>query len=998
MHSVNSVLKERYKTQNTKLYKRIRVPVKIIYKDIKMSMELDKYMIGFNGIIEAKSSYVTGRLLIIYDEEITEENEIEKHINDFTRKHTYEKQENIITLKNLYYNEEYSEPLTLEERKIISEDSTNQEKSIIDDWHAISAKKVKEILNTNLETGLGKNEIEMRRKDFGLNVLSEKKKSSLIGKFVENLKVFSTRLLIGVSVVSLFLGQIPDALAVLGVVILETALGAIQQYKSEKSMLSLKDVLVNKARVIRDGKEQVIDSKQIVPGDIILIEAGEKVPADARIIECCDLEITEASLTGESIPVHKDSEICDKYSELAGRSNMIYMGTNVMCGNGRAIVVNTGMRTEIGNIAAMLQNIKLEPTPLQLKMENFTNGITKLCVIACSIMGIGGIMAGKSIGQVLTDGVSFAIGALPESLPAVVTVAMALSVQRIARKNAIVRKLPSVETLGAANVICCDKTGTLTMNEMTVKKIYADKCIYEVSGSGYKPKGDIKLVEGEPDKRESLKELLTAGLLCNNAALVSSQGKWIIHGDPTEGAFITLAMKENLSKDQVNKKYKRLKEIPFDSSRKCMSVIVENDGDIRLYCKGAVDSIIDKCSTIYENGVERLFTATDKKRILDLCDEMSNSALRVLAIAYKHISSERITKECEENNMVFLGMAGMEDPPKTGVEKSIQKCHKAGIKVVMITGDHKNTAAAIGRQIGILTKGTVVTGKELDEMSEDELDAKIRDIQIFARTSPEQKLRIVKAFKRFGYTVAMTGDGVNDAPAIKESNIGIAMGRNGSDVAKDAAAITLVDDNFSTIVSAIEEGRAVSNNIKNSMKYLLAGSMGEILAIGLCSAFGGVLPLISMQIIWINLISESILGGCLAAEPCSEELMNYPPVKSYEPLINSENTKKIIKRGIGIGVSTFAVFKGSLMLGASMNKARTFAFSNLVCSQLVNMYDCRTNKRLLNNMYMNTASAASIAMLLLTIYIPQLNPFFGTEALGLLDWIGISGAAVLSRI
>jgi Ca2+-transporting ATPase len=427
-----------------------------------------------------------------------------------------------------------------------------------------------------------------------------------------------------------------------------------------------------------------------------------------------------------------------------------------------------------------------------------------------------------------------------------------------------------------------------------------------------------------------------------------------------------------------------------------MTVITENSEGKIAYCKGALDCVIEKCKTIYDNGVERLLTSMDKEKLLSLCDELGEDTLRVLAFAYKKVNSKGLGDL--ENNFVFLGLVGMEDPPREGVKECIQKCHNAGIKVVMITGDHKNTAAAIGKELSLLTNGIVMSGNELEQMTDEELDSKIQRIQIFARTSPEQKHRIVKAFKRFGYVVAMAGDGVNDAPAIKEANIGIAMGSNGSDVAKDVADITLVDDDFCTIVKAIEEGRNVNSNIKNSMRYLLSGNLGNIIAIALASSIGGVLPLASIQILWINVISESILGSALATEASSDNTMNTPPLRRDESLINKKLGCQIIRRGAGIGLTTFGIFEGSMLLGAGLNKARTLAFSNLICSQLMNIYDCRGNRRTLPNKYTNIAVASSMAMLLGTIYLPFLSPYFGTQALTLFDWGTVAGMTMLSRI
>jgi Ca2+-transporting ATPase len=972
-------------------FKRIRIPVNIVYRNEIMAQKIVKHMIMLRGIVQCKANPITGKVLVIFNEDVIKETDIEQHLKMFIGKSKTSKQGNIIKLNNETNN--MKGPLAKPVEKmnpIMDVDENNL-------WHHKDNSVVEEILGTNIKSGLNRNSISDRTKKFGFNVLSQKKKKSLFSRFMENLGDFSTKLLIAVSAASFCIGQIPDAIAILGIVLLETTLSTAQQSKAEKSIYSLNDLLVQKTKVIRDGHEKEIDAKFLVPGDVIILEAGEKVPADARIIECNDFKTSEASLTGESLPISKSTGVCNKYADLGDRSNMIYMGTNVLSGRGKAIVVTIGMNTEIGKIATMLQNINTELTPLQRRMMNFTNSLTKICISLCFVSGAYGLIMGKTIGEVLTMVISFSIGAMPESLPAVVTVAMAVSVQRMAKRKAIVRKLPSVETLGSANVICCDKTGTLTMNEMTVRKIYVDNSYYSISGTGYEPKGKVRLTEGAPTSKSTLEELLKYAILCNNASLLKDKGaKWIVKGDPTEGALITVAKKLNIDTEYIQESFQRLQEIPFDSSRRYMTVVVDTpDGKIAI-CKGALSSVIKNCKTIYEDGEEKLLTSSHKERLEEISSEMGEDALRVLTFSFKKLGSE--SDKNIESNHIFLGMVGMEDPPRDDVKKSIKKCHNAGIKVVMITGDNKNTAAAIGKELGILTNGLVLSGSELESMDDEELDSKIRKVQVFARTSPEQKLRIVKAFKRFGYVVAMTGDGVNDAPAIKDANIGIAMGGNGSDVAKDVASITLVDDNFLTIVNAIEEGRTVSNNIRRSVKYLLSGSLGEMIAIFLTSAVTGSLPLVSIQILWVNVICETILGAPLAVETPSEDIMHSPPMKKDAPIIDKELGKQVLTRGAGIGVSTFAAFEIPQLLGMGIAKARTLAFTNLVFTQIVNCYDCRSNKSIRPSKYMLATLASSAALFTGIIYVPFMSSLLGTVPLNVKDWIFVSSLTTLSRV
>jgi Ca2+-transporting ATPase len=985
-----------------KLYQRARIPVRTIYRNDAKALSLQSYLCSIHGVISAKANPITGKVLVIFDEDLTNRQKIEKLVyyyifnifktNAVKKANDKSKIISLVDMANSRHHHEASLPLvmenTLQKRPVPAAAKHTA-------YHTMDTSRLESMFNTDFNKGLSREAARQKIKELGLNVLSERKRKSILASFWENLNDFTAKLLLGVSVFSFFLGHIADAVAVLSIVLIQTALGTMQQRKAESSMYSLKSMVVHQAKVIRNDKVMKMDAKYLVPGDIMLLEAGDKVPADGRLIEASGLTATEASLTGESIPVMKNPAPCSDDSELGCRANMLFMGTGINSGRGKAVVVATGMNTEIGKIALLMQNISVEPTPLQSKITSFTTGLTRACLFLCVAIGGIGLLTGRSLAQVVTLGISFSLGALPESLPAVFTIAMASSVQRISTRKAIVRKLTAIETLGSANVICCDKTGTLTMNEMTVRKLYADHALYQVSGAGYEPHGGITLIEGSPFNRDGVTRLVEAGVFCNNAKIVKTdQERYTVLGDPTEGALLTAAAKLGIPVDSWRQTYPCIKEIPFDSSRPYMTVVTDTPQGRYAFCKGALDQVMVKCKTIFSNGEERLLTARDRKRIDEICDEMADDALRVLAFACKK-ASKPINLE---NNYIFLGLVGMEDPPKPGVKKSIQKCHQAGIKVIMITGDHKKTAAAIGKKLGLLTSGEVISGKELDQLNEQELNTRIHNIQIFARTSPEQKYRIVSAFKKAGHIVAMTGDGVNDAPAIKAANIGIAMGAGGSDVVKDTADITLIDDNFSTIVAAIEEGRTVSRNIGNAMKYLLSGSLGEILAIFLAAGFSRVLPLSSIQILWLNVVSETLLGSSLAVEPPSGKLMADPPVKKAAPLLTKDISTHVLKRGVGIGISTYAAFQGALLLGLGVNKARTIAFSNLIFSQLANLYDCRSNKEMPANRYMDTMAASSLALLGGIVYLPVLNSFFGTVPIGLQDWALVAGISSLSRI
>lgn len=965
------------------IYRRFRMYINILHHNEKMCSRLTTFVKTLPGVTHSSANPVNGRILILYDEYVTSEYAIKLKINSYLNP----LKSSIKEISNFNFKEEYALPIEIEKNTSLT---TNGLKS---PYHSLNINEIARQLGTDYDYGLSTSISQNRVKEYGLNVLSEKKRKSLLSKFIEGLNEFSTRLLLGAGFLSLLIGQIPEAIAITSIAIIETTISTLQQHKAENSLYSLKNMLIDKARVLRDGQIYQIDSKQLVPGDIIFVESGDKVPADARIIECYNLKTSEASLNGESTPIMKNTSICEKNICLSDRCNMIYMGTCVLSGTAKAVVVSTGMKTEIGKIASMLQNIDSEPTQLQIKMRKFTEKLTRICLGLSVFVGGISLISGKTIQQVLTTAIGFSLGAIPESLPGVVTITMALSVQKLTKQNAIVRNLSAVEGLSSVDVICCDKTGTLTMNQMTAKKIYVDGCTYTITGSGYSIEGSINQISGNKSDTYALNQLLISGVLCNNANLKYTNNKWCIDGDPTEAALLPLAYKANLDVEKIRHDYKRIKEIPFDSFKRYMTVIVKNNNEKIAYIKGAFSSISQKCTRIYENGDERLFTSSDKQKIQAICDSFAEDAMRVLAFGYKKLSRN---SNDTENNFVFLGVIAMEDPPREGVLEAIQKCHKMNIKVVMITGDNKTTAKAIGKHLGILTDGIVVSGTDIDLMTDEELYEKIDKIQVFARTSPEQKHRIVKAFKKRGHIVAMTGDGVNDAPAIKEANIGIAMGKGGSDVAKDVASITLADDNFTTIVNAIEEGKKINLKIKSITKYLLAGSIGEIIAISLSTLTFGSMPFLALQLLWLNVIGESILGASLAME----NIDDYPSSKlkssqSYE-LLDRKVRTDIVKRSIGIGLTSFAIFEGSILSGRGISYAQSMAFTNLVLTQVLHVYDCRQSK--LPSIHISLASSLSFASLLAILYIPSISSMFGTVALNPKDWMILSLTSSLSRI
>ena len=974
--------------QKESLYKRIRVFAECIYRNSEAAVALDRYISSIPGVHQGKSNPLTGRILILFDEDKIHESELHRLVCKFNVKQSLSRSENVISINP---SVKVCKPrLTIGKSK----QSEKGIKGVKAPYHALSGKYLEKALDTSIKKGLSTSIIKERLKKYGYNVLEDKGKTTFWQSLLEAMSDTTVKVLLGASVVSLLLGQLPEALALGGIILLQTVLGAFEQFKSEKSLAALGNILVQKAKVMRSGKLQVIDSNLLVPGDIILCEAGDKVPADGRILECQDFKTSEATLTGESAAVLKSPDLCPMDAPLGGKSNMLFMGTMVLSGKCKALVVSTGMHTEIGKIAELLNSIQSDTAPIQRKAEVFINKLIKIYVGLFSVVGTVALAMGASITQVLLMGVTFFLGSIPEGLPVTLTTCMALSVHRMSKKNAIVRKLTAVESLGSANVICCDKTGTLTMNEMTVREVFAGGYSYYATGIGYNPQGAILPYEDALQDSVALNMLLKAGTVCNTSSISQKNGSWIVNGDPTEGALLTMAYKNQINVDEIREQNPCIMEIPFDSRKRYMTAVTKDQGvHITAYTKGAYSVILEKCSTIYEKGCIRPIVLEDAVRIAAVSEAMADKALRVLAFAYKAVPDE--ASDTEEG-FTFLGLVGMEDPPREGVKESIKKCIHSNIRVVMITGDHERTARAIGSQLGLLTDGLVVSGSDLEKLSDKELDAIIGKIQVFARATPEQKYRIVKAMKRCGYIVAMTGDGVNDAPAIKEAHIGIAMGRNGSDVTREAACITLVDDNFSTIVSAIEEGRCVKRNIRNTVKYLFAGAIGEMLSILLAFLTASPAPLLAMQMIWINLISETLLGSSFAAEhPDSGSLEKLPQEESF---IDKKLGISILKRGLGIGLGTFLLYKGALLMGVGIAKARTLTFCNFIGSQIVNMLRSRSDKFKKPNPYMGSAFALTTSLLIGIVYLPFGNSIFSTVPLNLLDWGMVMTASILGCV
>jgi Ca2+-transporting ATPase len=852
----------------------------------------------------------------------------------------------------------------------------------------------------NLSEGLSGLEIARRREEYGLNQLKEKKGRTPFGIFIEQFKNFIIWVLIAASIVSGFLQEWVDALAIIAIVILNAILGFIQEYRAEKSLSALKKLASFTTKVIRNGRHDIIPSAELVPGDIIELEAGDHIPADCRLIwVTSNFSVQEASLTGESTPVLKTmSALKEKDVPLADRANMVYMGTSTASGKARAIVADTGMRTELGKIAGMIQDIGHEATPLQKRLEEFGKWIVYLCFVLVGLVFALEWLRGGKLVEVFLTAVSLAVAAIPEGLPAVVTVALALGVQRMVKRHVLIRKLPSVETLGCATVICSDKTGTLTKNEMTVQALYADSQIFKVTGIGYEPSGEFLFEEKTITlkSRPPLEKLLRCATLCNGAQLVKSDTGYKIIGDPTEAALLTASAKAGIWKESQEKEFVFLDEIPFDSERKKMTIIRKDKELTFAFVKGAPDMLLEDCDYIEENGTARHITAEDKQKILKVNDEFANQAMRVLALACRNVDERAPRYEADliERRLTFLGLVAMIDPPRPEAKEAVVKCKEAGIKTVMITGDHKNTAVAIARELGFFKENSIaLSGEELDGLSEEALLDKIENIPVYARVSPEHKLRIVKAWRKKGHIVAMTGDGVNDAPAVKEADIGVAMGITGTDVTKEVSDMVVTDDNFASIVAAVEEGRGIYDNIKKFIHYLLSCNTGEILVMLVSSLIGLPAPLLPIHILWVNLVTDGLPALALGMDPVEPGIMQRPPRRPNEPVVTKERAFLMLTQGAFIAFCSLLAFSFVLFVEREgIGRARTAAFIVLACSQLFHSFNCRSTTEsifklgIFSNKKLVIATLTSFLLQMAAVYLPFAQKVFKTEMLGPFDW------------
>jgi len=887
------------------------------------------------------------------------------------------------------------------------------------EWHAMKTEELMATLKAS-EKGLSSEEAERRLQEYGPNELIERKRVTVFQIFLGQFKDIFVIMLLIATAIEFGIGEIVDGSTIAAIVALNAVVGFVQEYRSEKAMEAMKKLTAPKARVLRDGKEKLIPAKEVVPGDIVLLEAGDRIPADGRLLEVVDLKTDEAVLTGESTPVEKMTGVLDEKTPVADRKNSVFMATHVTYGRGRAVITSTGMSTEFGKVAEMVQAVEEMDTPLKQKLASFAKKLGIVIVVICAlifaielyeifVIGVG--ITGEAITDIIKAfeiAVALAVSAVPEGLPAVVTISLALGARELAKRNAIIRRLASAETLGATTVICSDKTGTLTKGEMTVRKIYTNDKMIDVTGVGYESKGDFLLNGTRIDPKENahLALLLRAGTLCSNA---SYDGKNVI-GDTTEGALIVAAAKAGMTKENLESMYPRVQEVPFTSERKRMTTVHKSpEGKMFAYAKGAPEIVLERCSHILKDGKITKLTEKERERILRTNEEMANEALRVLAVAYKELpttTSEKFDEENLEKDLVFLGLTGMIDPPREEAKEANRLCQQAGIKTVMITGDHKLTAVAIAKELGMLKSDMTLTGAELDNLSDEEFEKIVEDVTVYARVSPEHKLRIVKALKKKGHIVAMTGDGVNDAPALKQADIGVAMGITGTDVTREAADMVLADDNFATIVKAVEGGRSIYDNIRKFSFFLMRSNFDELGIIASFAFMGLELPLLPGMILWLNLVTDGGPAVALTMEPPEPDVMQRPPRNPNEGVLHGR-LASILATFTAQFLLTGGIFYWQYyILGEPLEYARTMAFMRATLQELFVVWNCRSERKnafrisFLSNKFLLVAVIASA---LLTVFIPYIGLFNTVPITDPFDWMvvivaSLSGLLILPEV
>lgn len=901
-------------------------------------------------------------------------------------------------------------------------------------WHARSMEETFREVNTDPQRGLTTEEARLRLAQFGSNELAERPRPTFWKMLLDQFNNFLILILIAAALLSLVLGEIEEAIAIIAIVLLNAILGVVQERRAEEALAALKRMAAPDAHVLRDGHRVTIPARDLVAGDIVFLEAGNYVPADLRLIETVNLRIDEASLTGESVAVEKQHDVVlPEEAALGDRTNVAFMGTIVTYGRGKGVVTATGMQTQLGQIAEMLQSYETEATPLQRRLDQLGRWLGVGALAICGVVFLETLIqdtdlrilfqAGPAayfqqylsmVVELFLTAVSLAIAAVPEGLPAVVTICLALGMREMVRRNALIRRLPAVETLGSATVICSDKTGTLTQNQMTVVRLHVAGMEVDVSGEGYQPGGNFS-VDGRainPQDRPDLMALLRGGLLCSDAQLEEDGDGYRMVGDPTEGALVVAAAKAGLWREEVEAGLPRVGEIPFDSDRKRMATIHRMDGrpmrgpegerpgGYVVYVKGAPDSLLPRCTHILENGISVPMTPARREHIENVNRDLGREALRVLAVACRLLSegAEDIVAsqdpERVERDLTFIGLVAMRDPARPEVRPAVEKARTAGIRTIMITGDYPDTARAIAHDVRLLRPvGQVVTGAELDRMNDEELRRRIEKIDVFARVSPQHKVRIVEALKAHGHVVAMTGDGVNDAPALKRADIGVAMGITGTDVTKEVADMVLTDDNYASIVSAIEQGRIIYSNIRKFVFYLLSANIAEILTIFIATLAGYLPPLTPIQLLWINLLTDGAPALALGMEKGDPDIMDQPPRPPKEPVINRPMLQGIVLVSLSLTVAVLAAFLVGMKWGnGDLALARTMAFVALAVGELPLAYTIRSERYPLlrlgvfTNPYMQYAVAASVVLLLAAVYLPFLQPIFDTMPLGWREW------------
>ena len=862
---------------------------------------------------------------------------------------------------------------------------------VMQPWHSMSVEEVYQSLRTG-PRGLSEQEALKRLKEYGPNEIRLKERFKALKAFLDQFKNVLTALLMFSALASTFIGELKDAVAIYVILFLNAVLGFVQEHKAEKALEALREYVVPKALVVRDGKEKVVSSRELVPGDVVLLKAGDLVPADVRLIEVHDLLVDESLLTGESVPVEKGIEPIPEDSPINERRDMAFSGTLVVRGKAKAVVVATGNSTELGRIASMLRG-KKEITPLEERIDRFAKMIAAIVLALSGIIFLEALLTGYDLYGAFLTSISLAVAAVPEGLPAVISVTLALGVHRMAKRRAIVRRLASVETLGSTTVICTDKTGTLTKNEMTVRKVYLDGRYLEITGMGYVPIGEFMLGKERVNPLENpwLRELLIAGALCNDSKLLVEGGEWKIIGDPTEGALLVLAVKAGLNPSALNSDYPRVGEVPFTSARKMMTTIHRGPKGLVAYSKGAPEAVFKACAYVVIDGRPRRLEGELKEALNRAVRSMGEEGLRVLALARRELEG---LEGAVERDMMLLGLVGIADPPRPEAAPAIRKAKEAGIKVVMITGDHAITAISIGKEVGLCgERPRVLTGRELNFMSDEELRKIVDSVDIYARVTHEHKVRIVRSLKAKGHVVAMTGDGVNDAPSLKIADVGIAMGLRGSEVAKEASDLILADDNFATIVAAIEEGRGIYSNIRKFILYMLSANWGEIASVMVSALVGLPIPFTPVQILWINLMTDGLPALALGVDPPDPELMKKPPRPRKESIYHG------MARFIAVStiVETFAwlmPFYLALRAGDPLGKARTLAFTEAVLFELLLSFNCRSEdkfvysslKELTANRKLLWAVVGSLLIQLAALHLPPLRYLLGTHPLDLKDW------------